>query len=207
MKLIYMFLILCCIISCKEKSKEKINFESKDKKDELSDLKANVGLPESYTDTLSLISYDFGDYIYNDKKFLKIDYKMKLDSLYEVMDEELNIIDFEDHFKEDARKGLKQLKESYLLDQSAAEFMWSASYGINYREYWNDKNAFIRIEQMIYKRRYEELLIYNFHLRSNLTRWIEGPSTISYRKRLKDVMPKKVMDSMYPKRSKKINEK
>ncbi|TPG43808.1 hypothetical protein [Flavobacterium pectinovorum] len=94
-----------------------------------------------------------------------------------------------------------------MVDQSAAEFIWGASYGINYKEYRNDKNAFIRIEQMIYKRRYEELLIYNFHLRSSLTRSIVNPYTISYRKRLKYVMSKKVMDSMYPRRSKKFNEK
>lgn len=110
------------------------------------------------------------------------------------MDEELNIIGFENHFKEDARTGLKRLKESYEIDQSAAEFMWSASYGPNYRVYRADRNAFMRIEQMIYKRRYEELLIYNFYLRSNLTRWIVNPYTDSYRKRLKDVIPKKVMD-------------
>jgi len=207
MKVIYIIFILCCIISCKEKSQEKINFESKNTKNEFNDLKANIGLPESYTDTLSLLSYDFGDYINKDKKFLKIDYKTKLDSLYEIMDEELNIIGFEDHFTEDARESLEELKESCVIDQKAAYSMWSSSYGTNYREYRNDENAFKRIEQMIYKRRYEELLIYNFHLRSNLTRWIEGPSTISYRKRLKDVMPKKVMDSMYPKRSKKLNEK
>lgn len=197
MKLIYIILILCCIVSCKEKSKEKIKLESKNTKDEFSELKKDIGLPESYTDTLSLISYHFND-VNNDKKFLKIDYKMKIDSLYEVMDEELNIIDFEDHFKEDARKGLKQLKESYASDQSAAEFMWGASYGPNYREYRQDENAFRRIKQMIYKRRYEELLIYNYHLRINLTRWIVSPYTDSYRKRLKDVMPKKVLDSMYP---------
>lgn len=204
MKLVYMILVLCCIVSCKDKSKEKFKIEAKETKDEFGELKADIGLPQSYNDTLSLISYHFDD-VDNDKKFLKIDYKKKLDSLYEVIDEELNIIDFEDHFKEDARKGLKQLKESYVVDQSAAEFIWGASYGINYREYRNDKNAFKRIEQMIYKRRYEELLIYNFHLRINLTRWIVNPYTISYRKRLKDVMPKKVMDSMYPKRKVNMN--
>lgn len=201
-----MILVLCCVVCCKEKSKEKIKLESKNTKDKFSELKADIGLPESYTDTLSLISYHFSD-VNNDKKYLKIDYKKKLDSLYEVMDEELNIIDFEDHFKEDARECLKELKESCAIDQKAANCMWNTSYGINYREYRNDKNAFKRIEQMIYKRRYEELLIYNFHLRINLTRWIVNPYTESYRKRLKDVMPKKVMDSMYPKRSKKFNEK
>jgi|GEM_PF-2051762 len=197
MKLVYIVLIIFCLVSCREKSEDVFKIQSKDKKDALNELKADIGLPQSYTDTLSLISYHFDD-IDNDKKFLKIDYKKKLDSLYEVMDEELNIIDFEDHFKEDARKGLKQLKESYLVDQGAAEFMWGASYGINYREYRNDKNAFKRIEQMIYKRRYEELLIYNYHLRTNLTRWMVNPYTDSYRKRLKDIMPKKVLDSMYP---------
>ncbi|XDZ54599.1 hypothetical protein FlaCF_1647 [Flavobacterium tructae] len=78
--------------------------------------------------------------------------------------------------------------------------MWGASYGSNYREYRIDKNAFIRIEQMIYKRRYEELLIYNFNLRANLTRWRE--ELPGRQKRLKDVMPKKVMDSIYPKKKK-----
>lgn len=157
-------------------------------------------MPESYTDTLSLISYDFGDYKNKDKKFLKIDYKKKLDSIYDLMDEELNIIGFEDHFIEDGRKSLDELKQSYILDQTVAEFIWGASYGPNYRAYRIDENAFKRIQQMIYKRRYEELLIYNFHLRSNLTRWWEDPNTFRYRKRLKDVMPKKVMDSMYPKK-------
>lgn len=71
MKLFYIILILCCVFSCKEKSKN----ESKNTKDEFSELKANIGLPESYNDTLSLISYDFGEYINKDKKFLKIDYK------------------------------------------------------------------------------------------------------------------------------------
>jgi len=116
------------------------------------------------------------------------------------MDEELNIIGFEDHFIEDGRKSLDELKQSYILDQTVAEFIWGASYGPNYRAYRIDENAFKRIQQMIYKRRYEELLIYNFHLRSNLTRWWEDPNTFRYRKRLKDVMPKKVMDSMYPKK-------
>lgn len=51
---------------------------------------------------------------------------------------------------------------------------------------------------MIYKRRYEELLIYNYHLRLNLTRSWEEPHTFRYRKRLKDLMPKKFLDSMYP---------
>lgn len=200
MKLIYIILIFCCIVSCKEESKEKINLESKKTKDEFSELKADIGLPESYTDTLSLISYDFGDYKNKDKKFLKIDYKKKLDSIYDLMDEELNIIGFEDHFIEDGRKSLDELKQSYILDQTVAEFIWGASYGPNYRAYRIDENAFKRIQQMIYKRRYEELLIYNFHLRSNLTRWWEDPNTFRYRKRLKDVMPKKVMDSMYPKK-------
>ena len=164
MKVVYIILVLCCIISCKEKSKEKINLESKNMKDQFTDLKADIGLSESYTDTLSLISYDFGDYVNKDKKFLKIDYKKKLDSLYEVMDEELNIIGFEDHFTDDARKSLEELKRSYVIDQKAANSIWSSSYGTSYREYRIDDNAFIRIEQMIYKRRYEELLIYNFHL-------------------------------------------
>lgn len=205
MKLVYIIFVLCCVISCKQKSKEKFEV-AEDSKDKFSELKADIGLPESYTDTLSLISYDFGDYENKDNKFLKIDYKKKLDSLYEVMDEELNIIGFEDHFTEDARKSLEELKGSCAIDQKAAYSMWSSSYGPNYREYRIDENAFIRIEQMIYKRRYEELLIYNFHLRSNFTRWIVSPYTISYRKRLKDVIPKKVMDSMYPKKSKKILE-
>ncbi len=166
--------------------------------DKISELKKDIGLPESFTDTLSLISLISSDEIDYDKKFLKVDYKNKIDSLFRVMDEELNIIGFENHFKDDARSGINQLKESYVLDQSASEFMWSASYGVNYREYRIDDKAFLRIEQMIYKRRYEELLIYNFHLRANLTRWWEDPNTFLYRKRLKDVMPKKVMDSMYP---------
>ncbi|XDZ54598.1 hypothetical protein FlaCF_1646 [Flavobacterium tructae] len=66
---------MCSFISCKEKSKEKLKIESKDAKDEFSELKADIGLSESYTDTLSLISYDFGDYANKDKKFLVIDYK------------------------------------------------------------------------------------------------------------------------------------
>lgn len=200
MKLVYMFLVLFVMFSCKEKTKEVVQVKTKSKKNELSELKADIGLPQFYADTLSLISYDFDD-VDNDKKFLKIDYKKKLDSLYGVMDEELNIIDFEDHFKSDTRKYLDYLKKSYANDVERAVDMWNVSYGINYREYRIDENAFKRIEQMIYKRRYEELLIYNFHLRVNLTRWLD-PSTSWYRKRLKDVMPKKVMDSMYPSRKK-----
>lgn len=186
-----------CFISCKKEMKS----ESKNNDDQkMIDLKADIGLPKSYTDTLSLISFISSKKIDYDKKFLKIDYKEKLDSLYELMNEELNIIGFEDHFIEDAREGVEQLKQSCIADQKAASLMWSASYGINYRGYRIDENAFKRIEQMIYKRRYEELLIYNFHLRSNLTRWWEDPNTFLYRKRLKDVMPKKVMDSLYPKK-------
>lgn len=117
------------------------------------------------------------------------------------MDEELNIIGFEDHFIEDGRTSLDELKESCINDQKAAYSMWSTSYGTNYRQYRNDENAFKRIEQMIYKRRYEELLIYNYHLRSNLTRWWESPNTFHYRKRLEDLAPKKFLDSMYPKRN------
>lgn len=200
MKLVYMFLVLFVMFSCKEKTKEVVQVKTKSEKNELSELKADIGLPQSYADTLSLISYDFDD-VDNDKKFLKIDYKKKLDSLYGVMDEELNIIDFEDHFKSDTREYLDYLKKSYANDVERAVDMWNVSYGINYREYRIDENAFKRIEQMIYKRRYEELLIYNFHLRVNLTRWWD-PSTSWYRKRLKDVMPKKVMDSMYPSRKK-----
>lgn len=197
-KLIYLFLAIFCITAFKNKDRKQ-DVKSIDK---LAELKKDVGLPPSFTDTLSLISLISSDEFDYDKKFLKIDYKEKMDSLYKVMDEELNIIGFEDHFKDDARSGLNQLKQSYILDQSAAEFMWSASYGTNYREYRLDKNAFKRIEQMIYKRRYEELLIYNYHLRINLTRSIVNPYTESYRKRLKDVMPKKVLDSMYPKKEK-----
>ncbi|WP_202701856.1 hypothetical protein [Flavobacterium sp. UGB4466] len=202
MKVGYIILVLCCMVSCKEKFKIETKIEE-DKKDEFSELKADIGLPESYADTLSLLSYmPPNDSIDYDKKFLKVDYKEKLDSLYEVIDEELNIIGFESHFINDTRGVLIQLKQNDRTDINTANRMWSVSYGTNYREYRNDKNAFKRIEQMIYKRRYEELLIYNFHLRSNLTRWIVGPYTISYRKRLKDVMPKKALDSMYP--SKKI---
>lgn len=65
--------------------------------------------------------------------------KKKLDSLYEVMDQKLNIIGFEDHFKDDARSGLNLLKQSYVLDQSASELMCSASYGVNYRAYRIDE--------------------------------------------------------------------
>ncbi len=46
----------------------------KDVKDQFNDLKADIGLPESYSDTLSLISYHFDD-ADNDKKFFKTDYK------------------------------------------------------------------------------------------------------------------------------------
>jgi len=197
MKSIWIALIVCCITGCKEKPKEKHEIISK-QDDGISVLKADIGLPKSYNDTLSLISYIKSDKINYDEKFLKIDYKKKLDSLYELMDEELNIIDFENHFIEDARSAVKLLQQSCIADQKAAELMWSASYGINYRAYGNDKNAFVRIKQMIYKRRYEELLIYNFHLRSNLTRSWESPNTSRYKKRLKDLMPKKFLDSMYP---------
>lgn len=195
MKFRSIIFIICCIVSCKKDDK-KIIIKPIDK---FAELKKDIGLPQSYTDTLSLISFSFDEVNY-DNRFLKIDYKKKLDSLYDVMDEELNIIDFENHFKEDARLGLSKLKQSYVMDQNASEFMWGASYGINYREYKGDKNAFKRIEQMIYKRRYEELLIYNYHLRINLTRWLVNPYTESYRKRLKDVIPKRVLDSMYPKK-------
>lgn len=197
MKLIYLILI-CCFFSCQQKLEDTPKIQSYDKKNRLNELKEDIGLPKTYTDTLSLISYHFDD-IDNDKKFLRIDYKKKLDSLYEVMDEELNIIGFEDHFAEDARKGLNQLKESFINDEKTAIFMWNASYGANYREFENDKNALIRIRQMIYKRRYEELLIYNYHLRCNFTRWWETPNTFRYRKRLKDLAPKKFLDSMYAK--------
>lgn len=194
MKIRYIILIICCFTACQKKDKN-LKIEQIDRWDEL---KKDIGLPKSYSDTLSLISLKSSEDIDYDKKFLKTDYKKKIDSLYEVMDEELNIIGFEDHFKDDAREGLNQLKQSYILDQSASEFMWSASYGTNYREYRIDPNAFKRIEQMIYKRRYEELLIYNYHLRINLTRSMVNPYTESYRKRLKDVMPRKFLDSMYP---------
>lgn len=198
MKLLYIVFI-CCFFSCKKKSEHVVKIRSTEKNNSLNELKKDIGLPKSYVDTLSLISYHFDD-IDNDKKFLIVDYKKKLDSLYEVMDEELNIIGFEDHFTEDARKAFDHLKKNYIKDEKASSEMWNASYGINYRSYRNDKNAFKRIQQMIYKRRYEELLIYNFHLRSNLTRCWETPNTFLYRKRLKDVMPIKVLDSMYPKK-------
>lgn len=187
-----MILMVCCFTACKKENKKNKSI------DKMIELKKDVGLPTSYADTLSLISLISSEEFDYDKEFLKIDYKKKLDSLYEVMDQELNIIGFENHFKDDARSGLNQLKESYVLDQSASEFMWSASYGVNYRGYRIDENAFKRIEQMIYKRRYEELLIYNYHLRLNLTRSWEEPHTFRYRKRLKDLMPKKFLDSMYP---------
>lgn len=201
MKIIWIVLIVCCITGCKEKPEEKNEIISK-QDDGLSILKADIGLPKSYNDTLSLISYMKSDKINYDEKFLKTDYKKKLDSLYELMDEELNIIDFDYHYREDARKAFNQLKTSFINDEKASYDMWNASYGINYKSINFDKNAFVRIEQMIYKRRYEELLIYNFHLRSNLTRWHEDPHTFLYRKRLQEVMPKKVMDSMYPKKDK-----
>ncbi len=192
MKFLCMILMVCCFTACKKENKKNKSI------DKMIELKKDVGLPTSYADTLSLISLISSEEFDYDKEFLKIDYKKKLDSLYEVMDQELNIIGFENHFKDDARSGLNQLKESYVLDQSASEFMWSASYGVNYRGYRIDENAFKRIEQMIYKRRYEELLIYNYHLRLNLTRSWEEPHTFRYRKRLKDLMPKKFLDSMYP---------
>ncbi|CAA9199991.1 hypothetical protein [Flavobacterium collinsii] len=204
MKNLYLILLLLFFISCKKDIKKERS--TKGDLNNLTELKLDIGLPKPYNDSLSLLSFMSSDSINYDKKILKIDYKKKLDSLYELMDEELNIIGFEDHFIEDARSGLDQLKKSYILDQSAAEFMWGASYGTNYRAYRIDENAFKRIEQMIYKRRYEELLIFNYHLRTNLTRWWEDPNTFLYRKRLKDVMPKKVMDSMYPKKKKRNRE-
>jgi hypothetical protein len=197
MKILFIVLGLCFLAACKHdiENKRHVNI----KKDYLAETKLNIGLPKTYTDTLSLISYTQPDAHY-DTRFLKIDYKKKLDSLYEVIDEELNVIDFENHFKADARKSLDQLKQSYILDQKASYNMWNSCYGINYRSQRIDPNSFKRIEQMIYKRRYEELLIYNYSLRGNLTRLYE--SYDSYRKRLKDVMPKKVLDSMYPKKGK-----
>lgn len=198
MKKAILLLGLICVISCKDEVRDKI--ETKNKMvSKMSTLKLDIGLPESYGDTLSLISFMDTDAIDYDKRFLTTDYKNKLDSLYAVIDEELNIIGFEDHFIKDARSGLSQLRQSYAVDQKASALMWDASYGINYRENRLDPEAFKRIEQMIYKRRYEELLLYNYHLRKNLTRSWQDPNTFLFRKRLKDIMPKKVMDSLYPK--------
>jgi len=199
MKKLIIIFALSCLISCKEKITNRIQVETKKSESRFDKLKEEIGLSKSYSDTLSLISYGFDDQD-NDKKYLKVDYKKKLDSLYELMDEELNIIDFEDHFKADARTALNKFKKSCVQDQEAAYSMWNTSYGINYREYRIDENAFTRIEQMIYKRRYEELLIYNFHLRANFTRWRE--ELPGRQKRLKDVMPKKIMDSIYPRKQK-----
>lgn len=196
MKYMYVILLIFCFISCKEE-KEKI----KTKKNlEMLELKKDIGLPVFYTDTLSLIAFLRSDSINYDKVFFKIDYKKKLDSLYGVMDEELNIINFDSNFKKDAREALNKLKQSFIEDEKASLIMWSASYGVGYNDYRIDPYAFKRIEQMVSKRRYEELLIYNYHLRYNLTR--TGEPSLLYRKRLKDVMPKKVLDSMYPKKIK-----
>jgi hypothetical protein len=200
MKKLIIIFALCCFISCQEKKKHVVQMKTKDEKG-FNSLKDKIGLSKSYSDTLSLISYDFDDEE-NDKKYLKVDYEKKIDSLYNLMDEELNIIGFEDHFTADARTGLDKLKQSYIQDLEAANWMWGASYGPNYRAYRIDENAFKRIEQMIYKRRYEELLIYNYHLRSNFTRWWEDPHTFRYKKRLEDLVPKKFLDSMYPKKKK-----
>lgn len=196
MKNLYIILVFYCFISCQKEVQKKT--EEKEKLEPITEVKLNVGLPKSYTDTLSILSFLSSDRKDFDKKYLKIDYKRKLDSLYDVIDEELNIIDCQGQLKEDVKSAFNQLKQSYVIDEKASYDMWNASYGENYREYRTDENAFKRIKQMIYKRRYEELLIFNFHLRSNITRWREPHDF--YRKTIETVYPRKILDSIYPKK-------
>lgn len=69
MKFLRMILMVCCFTACKKENK-------KDKSiDKMIELKKDVGLPTSYTDTLSLISLISSDEFDYDKEFLKIDYK------------------------------------------------------------------------------------------------------------------------------------
>lgn len=160
---IYLLFLLLAVISCnKTKTKEEYLF---------------FGFPKSFSDTLAI--YGSHTTFLNSKKcdslVLKIDYKQKQDSLYKVIDNELDWCDADTMFVNPARKFLIKQKK---LHNDEIKLIEDSYYHLGGRDFAlfvekQDPNYEERMRQTILRRQYEQLLLFNFTIRTNITRSLE----------------------------------
>lgn len=178
---IFMAFLLVLVIGCQDK-KDLKEVSKKDSKQVSKKIKEfedynYYGFPKLFSDTLAIYGSHttFLDYKKCDSLVLKIDYKQKQDSLYKVIDDELDWCETDTMWVNPARRFLVRQKEIY---NDEIKLIKDSYYHLGGRDFALsveklDPNYEERMRQTILRRQYEQILLFNFTIRTNITRSLE----------------------------------
>lgn len=148
MRKIVVAFIIICFFSCSRK-------------------KENISDQLNLTDNFDLNS------IYSNEIKENINYKTKIDSILKVINNEIDKADYDTIILKNIKLEFFKFQEANSVKEKQFISFFKESFGNNYREIRNDNSKLTKLKYHIDKSYYNELLLLNYSLRINVTRWRE----------------------------------